>query len=180
MRTNIVLTLTGTDRVGIVDDVTELLLGLSGNIEISRMARLGGEFAILMLVSLPPEQLTNLDKVIETLTDQGFKVTITQTEQTHEEAYPGWPSYQIDISGADHEGILHQLARHLSQRSISIEELESGTTRAPISGTPLFRLTVLVAVPPNLTAQEWIATLEDVGQRLNVDITVSAVAGERL
>lgn len=176
MRINIVLTLTGTDRVGIVDDVTELLLGLDGNIETSRMARLGGEFAILMLVSLPAEQLVKLEEVARTLTDQGFKVTTTQTEQTSTEPYSGWLSYRINISGADHEGILHQVAHHLSQRGISIEELESGTTRAPISGTPLFRLTVLVAVPPTLTTQEWIATLKAVGQRLNVDIEVSAAA----
>lgn len=178
MRTNIVLTLTGTDRVGIVDDVTELLLDLSGNIETSRMARLGGEFAILMLVSLPSEQLTNLDRVTGTLTEQGFKVTTTQTEQTHAEAYPGWASYRIAISGADHEGILHQIAHHLSQRGISIEALESGTTHAPISGTPLFKLTAHVAVPPSLVAQEWIATLEDVGQRLNVDVVVSAAVAK--
>jgi glycine cleavage system transcriptional repressor len=175
MRRNIVLTLTGKDRVGIVDDVTELLLGVSGNIETSRMARLGGEFAILMLVSLPTQQLPNLDKVTGALIDQGFKVTTIQTDHTHAETYPGWLSYHIDISGADHEGVLHQIARHLSQRGIAIEELESGTTRAPISGTPLFKLAVRVAVPPNLNAQEWIATLEDVGQRLNADIRVSAV-----
>ena len=54
-RTNVVFTLTGTDRIGLVDDITELLLALDGNVETSRMARLGGEFAVLMLVSLPPQ-----------------------------------------------------------------------------------------------------------------------------
>ena len=42
MRTNIVFTLTGTDRIGLVNDLTELLLALDGNVEASRMARLGG------------------------------------------------------------------------------------------------------------------------------------------
>ena len=40
-RTNVVFTLTGTDRIGLVDDITELLLALDGNVETSRMARLG-------------------------------------------------------------------------------------------------------------------------------------------
>ncbi len=53
MRTDIVFTLTGTDRIGIVEEVTGVLLGLEGNVETSRMVRLGGEFALLMLVSLP-------------------------------------------------------------------------------------------------------------------------------
>ena len=53
MKRNFVLTLTGPDRIGIVDRVTGLLLDRGGNVETSRMARLGGEFAVLMLVSLP-------------------------------------------------------------------------------------------------------------------------------
>ena len=48
---NLVLTLTGPDRIGIVESVTGLLVARGGNVEMSRMARLGGEFAILMLVS---------------------------------------------------------------------------------------------------------------------------------
>jgi glycine cleavage system transcriptional repressor len=174
MRTNIVLTLTGADRIGIVHDVTESLLGLNANVEASRMARLGGEFAMLMLVSLPAEQITSLDAVTETLTTQGYKVTTTETQQTHAEALPGWSTYQIDIGGADHEGILHQIAQHLSRRGINIEALESGTERAPFGGTPLFTLIAHVAVPPSLSDREWVATLEDVGRRLNIDITVAA------
>ena len=50
MQKTFVLTLTGPDRIGFVEKVTGLLLERGGNVETSRMARLGGEFAILMLV----------------------------------------------------------------------------------------------------------------------------------
>jgi glycine cleavage system transcriptional repressor len=69
---NIVLTLTGTDRVGIVEEVTQLLLKLGGNIETSRMSRLGGEFAILMLVSLPSDLSASLDQAISELPARGY------------------------------------------------------------------------------------------------------------
>lgn len=173
MSINIVLALTGADRVGIVDDVTELLLDLNGNVENSRMARLGGEFAMLMLISLPSEQLASLDKVTKNLTAQGYKVTATQTEQTCAETHPDWLPYQIDVRGADHQGILHQVAHHLSQYGINIETLEGGTSRAPISGTLLFTLTAQVAVPPSLSEQEWLTALQEAEQRLNIDITVT-------
>ena len=55
MSKNFVLTLTGPDRIGIVERVTRVLLDRGGNVETSRMARLGGEFAILMLVSMPAD-----------------------------------------------------------------------------------------------------------------------------
>jgi glycine cleavage system transcriptional repressor len=175
MRTNIVLTLTGTDRIGLVEEITQLLLRLDGNVETSRMARLGGEFSILMLVSIPSEQLVSLSQDVAGLIAQGYKVTTSQTAQTYAETHPGWLSYQIEVQGADHEGIVHQIARHLSQHSINIESMETETTRAPISGTPLFTMTALVAVPPSLPGQAWKDALEDVGYHLNVDIKVSAV-----
>jgi glycine cleavage system transcriptional repressor len=178
MRTNIVLTLTGKDRVGIVEEVTHLLLGLDGNVETSRMARLGGEFAILMLVSLPSEKLPRVEKDMALLAAQGYKVTTSRTEPARARAHPGWLPYQIDVHGADHEGIIHEIAHSLSQRGISIESMETGTQPAPLSGSPLFMMTALVVVPPALADQRWEAALEEAARRLNVEIKVVAVKDE--
>ena len=171
-RTNVVFTLTGTDRIGLVDDITELLLALDGNVETSRMARLGGEFAVLMLVSLPPEQVAALGAHFESLTAEGYKLTITLTRPGPAEPAAWWP-YRIVVEGADHEGIIHEIAHHLSQRGINIESLDTGTRPAPVTGTPLFSMRALVAVPPSLQGQDWAAALDEVGQRLNVEIEVT-------
>ncbi len=104
MHRNLVLTLTGPDRIGIVDDVTGPLLGRGGNVEMSRMARLGGEFAILMLVSLPEGQFAGLEQDLERLAAQGYKVTTTPARPTPAEARPGWIPYRIEVHGADHAG----------------------------------------------------------------------------
>ena len=114
VRTNIVFTLTGTDRVGIVDEITQMLLDYGGNIETSRMTRLGGEFAILVLLSLPSERLGTLEKAIPNLITQGYKVTTTRTEQRYAEDRAGWLPFQVDLRGADHEGIIHEIAHTLS------------------------------------------------------------------
>ena len=176
MRKNIVLTLTGPDRIGIVDTVTELLLQHGGNVETSRMARLGGEFAILMLVSIPIEQLDGLDQQMETLRTQGYQVTTTPTERTFAETHPGWQPYQIQVFGADHQGIIHEIAHYLSHHSINVESMDTETTRAPLSGAPLFTMNALVLVPPDLQTPSWETALEDMGHRLNVDIQVDAVS----
>jgi glycine cleavage system transcriptional repressor len=174
MRENIVFTLTGADRVGIVETVTRMLLDHGGNVETSRMARLGGEFAILMLVSMPPDQLDSLKRDVEELIARGYKVTTSRTGWTYAEAHPGWLPYQIEVKGADHEGIIHQIAHYLSERGINIESMDTEISHAPVSGTPLFSMTALVAVPPNLSGQGWEGALEDMGNQLNVDIKVSA------
>jgi glycine cleavage system transcriptional repressor len=172
MKSNLVLTLSGPDRIGIVDRVTGLLLERGGNVETSRMARLGGEFAVLMLVSLPPQRSADLDKALEILAAEGYRVTTTQAEQTYAQAHPGWLPYRIDVHGADHEGIIHEVAHYLSQLGINIESMDSETAPAPISGSPLFTMTARIVVPPNLSSQDWKAGLEEIGNQRNLEISV--------
>ncbi len=178
MRENIILTLTGPDRVGIVETVTRMLLGHGGNVETSRMARLGGEFAMLMLVSMPADQIGNLDGDVKTLLSEGYKITTGRASRSYAEEHPGWLPYRIEVRGADHEGIIHHIAQYLSERGINIESMDTETTHAPVSGTPLFSMSAVVIVPPELQGRGWENALEDMGNQLNVDINVS-VAGKQ-
>jgi len=172
MRTDIVLTLTGPDRVGIVEDVSKAMLDLGGNIETSRMARLGGEFAILALVSVPSERVDELEAALAHLSDEGYKVTTIRTRAAAQAA-PAGTWYRIEVEGADHEGIIQTIAHGLSQRGINIESAETWTTGAPTTGQPLFCMTALVVVPTSLETSEWMAELDEAGREANVDITVA-------
>lgn len=175
MSQNFVLTLTGPDRVGIVEEVTRLVLGRGGNVEASRMARLGGEFAVLMLVAMPAARGEGIDADFEGLISRGYKVTVSPASTVAEDAHAGWSPYRIEVDGADHEGIIHEVARYLSNHGINIESMDSETILAPISGSPLITMTADVVVPPSLSGRDWQAGLEEIGSRMNLEITVSAV-----
>lgn len=175
MRSNIVLTLTGADRVGLVEEVTKVLLDLGCNIETSRMERLGGEFAMLVLVSVSPEQAAGLDAALAPLGERGHKLTISHTRGADAETRAGWHSYRIEVDGADHEGIAHEIVSGLSRRGISIESMETSVSPAPISGAPLFAMKAVVVVPPELPEERWLAALDDAGRQSNVDVRVSAL-----
>ncbi|HEY5540387.1 MAG TPA: ACT domain-containing protein [Coriobacteriia bacterium] len=175
MRTNVVFTLTGPDRIGIVEEVTRVLFELGGNVETSRMARLGGEFAILMLVAMPEERRSGLEAAFAPLVAQGYKVTVGQTEASRAAEHIGWLPYQVEVTGADHEGIVHEVAAGLSRLGINIESAETCTTAAPVSGTPLFTMTAQVVVPPGVAATDWVAALSAAADESNVDIEVTAL-----
>jgi glycine cleavage system transcriptional repressor len=177
MLTNFVLTLTGPDRIGIVDEVTGLLYRRGGNVENSRMARLGGEFAVLMLVSMPAEQFERLSDGLETLMTQGYKITTTEAGRPDAASHPGWLPQRIEVQGADHEGIIHEVAHYLSELGINIESADSESVPAPTSGAPLFSMTARVLIPPALAGSNWKAGLETIGTRLNLDILVSPLQG---
>lgn len=173
MPTNIVVTFTGQDRVGLVDQVTQVLLNRGGNIQASRMAHLGGEFVMLMLVALPAEQFADLERDVEQWLAQGYQVTFTRTEQPLATVPENSVAYSIQVEGADHEGIVHEVAHYLAEWGINIEEMTTETTPAPISGQPLFAMSALVVAPATV-AHDWQAALDKVAERLNVDIDVSA------
>ena len=176
MRTDIVLTLTGADRVGIVEEVTKVVLDLSGNVETSRMARLGGVFAVLMLVSFDGRRAGALESALEDLASRGYTVTASQTQEAvHVQTRPGWRTYRIEIDGADHEGIIHQIASGLSELGISIESMDTSVSPASMSGTLLFSMRAEVIVPPKVDEATWIGAIDDAGKHSQVDVRVTPV-----
>ena len=177
MRENLVITLTGHDRIGIVEQVTKRVLENGGNVDASRMSRLGGEFAVLMLISVPAEQFAELNQAAQNLRDEGYIVATCRTEQSAPGKFAGWMPYQVEVSGADHEGIVHHIAHHLAERRANIETMDTGMVQAPMSGTPLFTMTAVVLVPPDLSYHTLQTELETIGNDLNVDIEVSPYTG---
>lgn len=175
MSTHFVLTLSGPDRIGIVDEVTGLLLERGGNVETSRMTRLGGEFAVLMLVTMAEERFATLEQGLSGLIAEGYKVTTSPARKSYDEAYRGWKPYRIEVHGADNEGIIHQVAHFLSERGISIESAESEATLAPTSGSPLFAMAAQVIAPPGLDGSGWEDALHELGTRLNLDVAIFAL-----
>ena len=180
MQAKAIVTLAGPDRVGIVDDVTGALFDLEANVETSRMARLGGAFAVLMLVTLPAERFSELESALAQLTSEGYTLCMARAEEEPKAVTTRSAAYRIDVSGADHEGIIHDIAHGLSTAGINIESMETSTSHAPVSGSPLFSMRALVAVPPTVAESDWRAALAEAGHQANVDVDVSAVEDDTL
>jgi len=177
MNKNPVISLIGHDRVGLVEKLSKLVVDSKGNIEASRMAHLGGEFAALMLVTVPADSYDDFTLKVNKLSEDGFKVIITETNYPDPSKYAGWLPYQIELKGADHEGIIHKVSRQIADFGVNIESMETNVVKAPISGTPLFTLNAVVFVPPDQTHHDLVEKLHEVGDELNVDIDLVPYKG---
>lgn len=174
MQKQLVITLMGKDRVGIVDEVTKIVLGHGGNVDASRMARLEGEFAILMLVSLTEREADAFSGRMAALREQGYELSIRPTERGYARKFAGWRSCQIKVNGADHEGIIHEITHHLAELGVNIESMDTGMEPAPFGGTDLFTMSATVVVPPTLSLERLREDLEAAGDALNVDTEIVA------
>jgi glycine cleavage system transcriptional repressor len=172
MPSSFVLTLTGPDRVGLVEELTRLVLARDGNVTTSRMARLGGAFAVLMLVTLPDGGAAAFESDLAPLKSGGFSGHLADAGPDRDAARSGWVPHRIEVHGADHEGIIHEVAHYLSLQGINIESLDTETSHAPVTAAPLFDMVALVAVPPSLEGTNWEAGLDEVADRQNVEVRV--------
>lgn len=173
MQKRLVLTVTGSDRVGIVDDVTKVVLSFDGNVEASRMSRLGGEFAMLMMVSVEKAQIAPLQDGLLALQQQGLELVIRPTVRNYRQKFAGWSSYQLTVTGADHEGIIHEITHYLANEGVNIETMDTGTEHGPFGGTLLFTMSAVVMAPPQMSIEALADELDGLGRSLNVDAEIA-------
>ena len=174
MRKQMVLTAVGRDRPGIVEEFTKLILHYDGNIEASRMVRLGGDFAMLIFVSAPEDRVYELRRAVEELHYTKFDVLTRLSEVDEESDDPHERRCTITVLGADHMGIINQVAQYLSEQGISLESMHTEVSAAPMSGTPLFTMSAEVVVPPRLEVDDLREAMEFIGDEMSVDTKVFA------
>ena len=175
MKANLVFTTIGPDRPGIVNDVSEFLFKNGCNIEDSRMATIGGEFVLMLLVSGPTGKIASIQKEFPPFASRlGLTATAKETPPSPTRPDKGFVPFQVRVVGLDHEGIVHRFAHTLYQLGTNIESLETQAVSAPVTGAPMFALTMRLAIPPHVSLSELRSKLQAAGDEVNVDATVQA------
>ena len=156
MKQLIVLSVLGSDRSGVVDSISKVILDCGGNIEESRMTALGKEFAMLMLVSGNWHTLNKLEAGLDKLTSgNDLTATIKKTDlrSDNNECMP----YGVDIVCLDQPGIVFNLSNFFAERNIEISEVVTRRYAAAHTGAPMFAVQMAVKIP----AQAHISTLRE-------------------
>ncbi len=132
------LTGVGRDRVGIVAQLTDALFALGCNLLDSSMTLLRGEFAIILMVSLPPNVSIELlsEKLSKIQEHLGF--TLHMRELAAEEAVvkgENGHGYLISVYGADKPGIVSGITHKIAQLGLNITDVETKRTSGAHSTT---------------------------------------------
>jgi glycine cleavage system regulatory protein len=172
MRTYLIATITCPDRPGIVERITEVLVDFGANWEESRMARLGGDFAGMVKIGVPDESAAGLAAALRELSDAETTVTVKISQEPARSPVAEHGLFELRLSGADHEGIVHAVSRYLLDQGINVEEMETEVLPAPMSAVPLFHMEARIKVPPKLTLAELQDNLHAIGGEMGVDIEV--------
>lgn len=166
----LVITATGEDKVGLVDRLSSKITESGCNIEESRMAVLGGQFALIMLLAGPWNALSKLEGQMEALGDQLGLTIVHKRTQKRERTKPAIP-YSVEVVAMDHPGIVRNLAAFFSKNGINIEELQTDTYPAPHTGTPMFSVSMTVGVQADVHIPTLRGNFFDYCDDLNLDAT---------
>jgi glycine cleavage system regulatory protein len=168
---DLVLTLIGRDRPGLVEAVAEQIAAQGGNWLESRMAHLGGQFAGILRVEVPDANAAALAEALRKLEAHGLHVTVES--EARRSAAPARRTFVLDLVGLDRPGIVREISHVLAERGVNIEELVTDRTTAPMSAELLFRSRARVNIPDDLDATELRARLEKLAGDLMVQVTLA-------
>ena len=164
----LVISAQGKDRPGIVNTLSKAALDCGCNITNSRMAVLGGEFALILLISGGAEAIAALQQRLPALEEE-LQLSITAKPTTPRAIEQRWIPYRIEVVAMDHPGIVHPITDFFSRQKINIEELETETYAAPHTGATMFSLLMTVAVPDSVSISQLRETFIDFCDELNLD-----------
>ncbi len=123
MNREIVVSVVGTNRPGLVDTLSACLLAHGANWTESRMTRMADRFAGVLRVSVSEANAPDLVAALEMISEPGLYVyaEAARTNPTDHQAF----RLELTFTGRDRPGIVHALTRVLADFGISIDEFET-------------------------------------------------------
>ena len=174
--THFAVTIISKDRPGIVTDVTEVLFRLGCNIEDSSCTMLGGDFAMILIVShekpFPKALLADEFRGLHERTG----LTVSIRHLTEGEICPIKEEGElclISVYGSDQPGIVYRVTRALADRGVNITDLNPRLIGS--KDEPVYVLMLEATLPQGLSIEDAAGLLEELKKELKVEIAVRAI-----
>jgi len=172
----LIISAVGPDRPGIVGELTGQLHASGGNILDSRMVNLRGLFALMILIELPDDAATKLERELPA---SGAKIGLNLfvSQQGAPSKSSGGLNYRLKTYSMDQPGIVARLTNLLRQHGVNIEELVAHQESAAFAGSPLFLTEMHLTIPPTIPLRKLRGELESLCNELNCDVDLEPDEG---
>jgi glycine cleavage system regulatory protein len=169
--TDLVLTLLGPDRPGLVELVAGVIAAHGGNWLESRMSHLCGKFAGILRAEVPTERVAAATAALAALEARGLKVIVETAARPA--APPAERSMDLQLVGLDRPGIVREISQLLAGQGVNVEELITNRVSAAMSAEMLFEARAHVRVSPGTDVARLRAELERLANDLVVEIKLT-------
>ena len=169
---SVILSAVGRDRTGIVRAVSRVLFESGCNIEDSSMSILAGEFAMILVISLPKGKSTaQLDRSFNKVRKElGLSIFLKSFHvKVKSRALKSKSTHMVSVYGVDQPGIVYRVSDILAKKKINITDVN--TRRIAQKNSYVYMMMLEVECPPAFAFETVKQSLEVLSKKLNVTIT---------
>ena len=166
------LTAVGNDRPGIVAGISAVLFDTGCNIEDSQMARLGPDFACMLMIRMPEGMISDqlAARLAPVSQHLGMKLLVHDLRpEEASEPRSEQARHLIHVYGADRPGIVHRITRHLADQSVNITNMH---TEVIHHQTPLYVMMIEVEIPKFVDVGRLQSELAAIGREIQVVVSM--------
>ncbi len=167
------MTILGADHPGIVDRLAKIVRQHNGNWLDSQMARLCGQFAGIVSVRIPANNMTILQHDLESLSTEGLTVVIQPGLAEDQDQASPKQQLIIEILSPDRPGILRELTAVLAAHQVNVDGLSTSIVPAQFSGEPLFKAHLRVTLPSLDTHAPLSEAIQSLATDMALDLTLA-------
>ncbi len=166
----LVLTIIGRDRAGIVASLADVVRFHDGSWKRSELAEIAGTFAGVVVVEVGEDHVDELLTNLVVLRDQGLHVTAQQIEEPA--ATPEAVAVHLRITGDDQPGVVHEISKRFGDLGISILRMGTVTDIPGDGGTRTFEFTARLAVPVSVEVDAMLDSISSLATSLGIEVHV--------
>jgi glycine cleavage system regulatory protein len=172
----LVLTIIGRDRAGVVASLADVVRFHDGNWKRSELAEIAGTFAGVVVVEVGDDRVDELLTDLLILRDQGLHVTAQQVEEPADA--PDADELRLRLTGDDRPGVVHELSTAISELGVSISRLGTVTDLPGNDGARLFEITAQLTVPVQADLDVVLDSIGQLAGSLGIELTVEDLTGD--
>ncbi len=172
----LVLTIIGRDRAGVVASLADVVRFHEGNWKRSELAEIAGTFAGVVVVEVGDDRVDELLTNLLVLREQGLHVTAQQVEEPT--TAPDAEELRLRLTGADRPGVVHEISTAISELGISISRLGTVTDLPGENGGRRFEITVRLSVPLGADLDAVLDSIGELAANLSIAMNVDDPADD--
>ncbi|MCH9673395.1 MAG: glycine cleavage system protein R [Gammaproteobacteria bacterium] len=164
----------GRDRPGLVCELAESAVDCGCVIKDSRMAVLGTEFSMMLLLAGHWNAIAKVEQTLPRVAeklDLRMEVRRTQPRSDSKIHVP----YAVEVVAVEQPNVVRDVADFFANREINVEDMYTTTYAAPHTGAPMFSLHMTIGIPAELAIATIRGEFMDFCDDLNLDAMLAPV-----
>lgn len=167
-----IITAVGADRPGMAHAVAKVLSDAGYNIEDTTMTRLSGEFAMILIVSVPPRFPATVEELQQRLapleTSHGLFISCRAFEPEAHAKASAAERYILSVYGPENRGLVARITGVLAEHNVNISDVQTRVAGGGAIYIMLYELELPIALDLKVLSGDLEVAAREIGAQISL------------